>query len=117
MTRTLAVDSSNDIFIGPDGSLAVSTARTAVLHLCAQAAKAQFGEMIYAVDEGMPNFDVVWNGSPNVGQFEAYLRRTLLAVADVISVDAVTIEAQGASLIYTADITTIYGSGTVANGL
>lgn len=117
MTRSLAVDSTNDIFIGADGSLTVATELAAVIHMCAQAAKAQLGEMIYAVDEGMPNFDVVWNGVPNPGQFEAYLRRTLLAVTDVISVDAVTIEAQGASLNYTATITTIYGSGIVANGL
>jgi hypothetical protein len=113
MTRTIAVDSNNDIFVGPDGSLAIATAREAVLHCCAQAAKTQLGEMIYAVDQGLPNFGAVWNGAPNVGLFEAYLRRNLQAVPDVVSVDSVTIDATGGALIYVATIQTIYGPGAI----
>lgn len=117
MTRSLAVDSNNDIFIGADGSLAVATAREAVLHICAQTAKTQLGEMIFAIDQGLPNFEAVWNGAPNVGQFEAYLRRNLEAVPDVISVDSVTIDATGGSLTYVATIKTVYGPGVVTNGV
>lgn len=113
MTRTIAVDSNNDIFIGPGGSLAIATAREAVLHCCAQAAKTQLGEMVYAVDQGLPNFGAVWNGAPNVGLFEAYLRRNLQAVPDVVSVDSVTIDATGSALIYVATIQTIYGPGAI----
>lgn len=115
MTRTLSVDSSNDIFIGIDGSLSIATARDAVLQACAQVAKAQLGEMVYAVDEGIPNFQAVWNGSPNLSQFEAYLRRNIEAVADVIGVDSVTITVTGGTLSYVAVIKTIYGPG-VLNG-
>lgn len=116
MTRSLAVDENNDIFIGPDGALAVATARDAVLHVCAQVAKTQLGEMVFAVDQGLPNFEAVWNGAPNVGQFEAYLRRNLEAVPDVISVDSVTIDATGGALTYVAAIKTIYGPGVI-NGV
>jgi len=113
MTRTIAVDSNNDIFVGPDGSLAIATARDAVLHCCAQAAKTQLGEMIYAVDQGLPNFEAVWNGAPNTGLFEAYLRRTLQDVPDVTGVDSVTIDATGGALTYVATIKTIYGPGAI----
>lgn len=116
MTRSLAVDENNDIFIGADGSLAVATARDAVQNCCAQAAKTQLGEMIFAIDQGLPNFEAVWNGAPNLGQFEAYLRRNLQAVPDVISVDSVTIDASGGSLNYVATIKTIYGPGVI-NGV
>lgn len=116
MTRSLAVDSNNDIFVGPDGSLSVATGREAVLHVCAQVAKTQLGEMVFAVDQGLPNFEAVWNGAPNVGQFEAYLRRNLEAVPDVISVDSVTIDATGGALTYVATIKTIYGPGVI-NGV
>lgn len=117
MTRTLAVNSNNDIFVGADGSLAVATAREAVLNCCAQAAKTQLGEMIYAVDQGLPNFGAVWNGAPNVGLFEAYLRRNLQAVPDVVSVNSVTIDATGSALIYVATIQTTYGPGIISNGV
>lgn len=111
MTRTLAVDVNNDIFIGIDGSLSIATARDAVLQACAQAAKAQLGEMIYAVDQGLPNFEAVWNGTPNLNQFEAYLRRNIEAVTDVIGVDSVTITVTAGVLSYVAVIKTIYGPG------
>lgn len=113
MTRSLAVDSNNDIYVGADGSLAVATARDAVLHCCAQAAKTQLGEMIYAVDQGLPNFETVWDGAPKIGLFEAYLRRTLQGVPDVTGVDSVTIDAAGGVLTYVATIKTIYGSGAI----
>jgi hypothetical protein len=113
MTRCLAMDDNNDIFIGSDGSLAVATGVDAVMFACAGAAQAQLGEMIYALDEGMPNFQTVWNGAPNVRQFEAALRRTLLGVADVVSIVDVTIETLGDVLSYSATIETIYGVGVI----
>lgn len=111
MTRTLAVDTNNDIFIGIDGSLSIAAARDAVLQACAQAAKAQLGEMIYAIDQGLPNFEAVWNGAPNLNQFEAYLRRNIEAVTDVTGVDSVTITSAAGVLSYVAVIKTIYGPG------
>ena len=117
MTRSLAVDSSNDIYIGTDGSLAIAAARDAVLHLCAQAAKAQLGEMVFAADQGMPNFEVIWAGVPNASQFEAYLRRNIEAVPDVIGIESVTITSSGGTLSYVATIKTIYGPGTIQNGV
>ncbi len=113
MTRVLQVDGNNDIFIDPSGSLAVATGLQAVMDACAQAAKTQLGEMMFAVDEGVPNFAAVWNGAPNVNQFEAYLRRALLAVPDVLSVVAVTITTAGNVLTYQATIQTIYGPGAI----
>lgn len=116
MTRSLSIDSNGDIYIGADGSLAVATGLAAVMQACAEAARTQLGEMLFAVDQGLPNFQAVWNGAPNVSQFEAYLRSNLLGVPDVISVDSVEIDASGGSLNYVATIKTIYGTGAI-NGL
>lgn len=113
MTRTLSVDTNNDIFIGPSGSLDVAVGLQAVLHCCAQAAQTQLGEMILAVDQGVPNFETIWQGVPNVAQFEAYLRRAIESVPDVLAVDEVTIDASGGALTYVATIRTIYGIGAI----
>lgn len=113
MTAVLAVDSNNDLFIGPDGSLALRSGLLAVLQACEHAAKTQLGEMVYAVDQGLPNFATIWNGSPQRAQFEAYLRRALLAVPDVVEVAELSTEAAANVLSYRATIKTVYGIGGI----
>lgn len=114
--KTLAVDGNNDIYIARDGNLALNTGLLAVQETCAQAAKAQLGEMVLDTQRGIPNFQTVWNGKPNIAQFEAYLRRTLLGVQGVIGITELTITVESDILTYSASITTIYGSGVI-NGL
>lgn len=115
MTLVLAVDGSNDLYVGVDGSLATATQLRAVMQAAQQAAQTQFGEMIYAVDQGIPSFDVVWNGAPNLAQFDAFLRRTLLAVPDVVGVESIDIARANGVVSYVARIQTSFGPG-VLNG-
>jgi hypothetical protein len=113
MTRIFSVDVNNDLILASDGNLAISEELDAILQACEHAAKAQLSEMVLAADQGMPNFQTIWNGSPNVPQFEAYLRRQLLAVEGVT--DVVSIDASVANnvLAYTAVIKTQFGQGAV----
>lgn len=113
--RVIAADSNNDIYIGPDGSLAMATELQAVMQAAQHAAQTQLGEMMYAIDEGVPNFAAVWNGAANISQFEAYLRRTLLAVDHVTGIRDLSIAVAANALSYTATIETDYGPG-VLNG-
>lgn len=111
MTTTLAADASNDLFINGAGVLATRSGLLAVLQVCEHAAKTLRGEMLFAVDQGLPYFTTVWGGSPNRPQFEAALRRALLAVPDVL--DIVELETQAANnvLSYRVTIKTIFGVG------
>lgn len=113
MTITLAVDSLNDLFIGGDGALAMVSDLEATLQACEHAAKTQLAEMIYAVDAGVPNFATVWNGSPNRSQFEAFMRRTLLAVQNVTEVSELSTSVANHVLSYRAVIKTIFGTGVI----
>lgn len=113
MTRTISADSNNDIFIGTDGSLSTAEGIEAVLQACAQAAKAQLGEMLFAADQGLPNFSVVWSGSPNPRQYEAYLRQTLLAVPQVTGIQSIEISVSNNTLSYSAVINTTFGAGAL----
>lgn len=115
MSRVIAVDANNDLYIGPDGSMATAEGLQAVMQAAQQTVQTMLGEMIYAVDEGVPNFDVIWNGSPNVAQFEAALRRTLLAVENVTGVPSISTVIGAGAISYQATIQTIYGPG-VLNG-
>jgi hypothetical protein len=117
MTQVFTVDRDNDLVIGTDGNLSRSAGLEAVLQACEQAAKAQLGEMVLSVDQGVPNFQTVWNGSPNVQQFEGYLRRQLLRVEGVIAIKTLVASASNNVLSYTATIETIYGEGALNGGL
>lgn len=113
MSLVLSVDSNNDLYVGTTGSLATATGLQAVLQAAQQAAQTQLGEMMYAVEDGVPNFRTVWDGAPNLQQFEAFLRRTLLAVENVTGVESVAISRAGNTVSYVARIQTTFGLGVV----
>jgi hypothetical protein len=113
MSRVLAVDENNDLYLGPDGRLALTDGLTAVLQAVQQAAQTQLAEMIYAVDQGVPNFETVWGGAPNLPQFEAYLRRAISGVEGVTGVQDLSTSVSRNRISYRAVIQTIYGAGGV----
>lgn len=113
MSLVFAVDANNDLYLGPDGNIARASALAAVTQAAQQAAQTQLGEMIYATDEGVPYFGTVWQGKPNRAQFEAFLRRTLLRVVDVLEVQSLSTSVQNNALTYRAVIRTTFGTGLI----
>lgn len=111
--QMLAVDADNDLYLDPTGSLVCSSELAACMQACAHTAKAQMGEMIYAADQGIPNFDVIWNGAPNLLQFEACMRSALLAVEHVLEVRAFSVDIRDGEVVYSATIHTEYGEGSL----
>jgi hypothetical protein len=109
----LSVDSNNDLYIGNDGLLATSQGVTAVLESASHAAKAQLGEMVLAIDVGVPNFQTIWETSANIAQFEAYLLSAIQAVENVIEVRELTTRVENGTVFYTAVIVTTYGEGII----
>lgn len=113
--KMLAVDDRNDIYIGLDGKLTINKDLEACMQACEHAAQAQLGEMILSLDQGIPNFQTIWRDSRNVAQFEAYLRRALLSVENVIEVKDLETIVRDNKLFYTATIATTFGL-EVTNG-
>lgn len=113
MTQTFATNSNNDLYIGNDGNLVIFTGINAVLQACSNAAKAQLGEMVLAIDQGVPNFQLIWKGAPNIPQWEAALITTLEEVDGVDHVESVTVTIINNVLTYIATIVTIYGTGEI----
>jgi hypothetical protein len=113
VTKTLKVDDSNDIYVDASGALAIAEGLVAVMQAAQQSAQTQLGEMVYAVDQGIPNFTSIWNGAPNLAQFEAYLRRAMLGVDGVLAIDSLAISSTEGKVSYSATIQTIYGPGVL----
>jgi hypothetical protein len=116
MTQIFATNEDNDIYIGKDGNLAIFRDLPAVLQACEHAAKAILGEMVLAVDQGIPYFETVWNGVPNYQQFSAALRAAFLGIDGVIEVVSLTISQNDDIVNYIAVIRTVYGNGEITNG-
>lgn len=113
MTQTFAVDANNDLFIGSDDRLGVASGLQAVLQNCEHAAKTILNEMVLAQGEGLPYFEAVWNGKPNLPVFEAAFRARVGAVQDVTGIVALTTRINGEVLNYSATIRTVYGTGEI----
>ena len=113
MTQTFTSDSTNDLTLGGNGNLSISTGLQGVLHACATAAKAQLGEMVLSTNKGVPNFQTVWSSRRNIAQFESYLRATLERVAGVKKVNELEVTTDGSVLRYGAQIETDYGTGAL----
>ena len=129
MTQTLSSNinstipdvAPNDIYLDDDGNIAMAYDLQAVLQQCAQVARTLLGEMVFNTDLGVPYFQVLWVGTPNVPQFNAALRQSFLNVNGVLEVVSL-ITSQGGdnrdtnTLFYTAIIRTTFGTGTITNG-
>lgn len=111
MPTTFAISDKNDFVFGSDGNLLIVTGLQAVLMACKGAAQAQLGEMVLAVNQGVPNFNTVWNGSPNLQQFSTALRTILLQVPGVLDILELEVLPSGDNLFYRAVILADDGSG------
>lgn len=114
MTQTLASDANNDLVLDSAGNVRIATGIEAVAFNCKTAMQAQRGEMMFAVDKGMPMMATAWDRY-NPVQFEAAARTVLKEVPEVLGVDSFTVARTDERLVYTATIRTTYGE-TVIDG-
>jgi hypothetical protein len=107
---------NNDIYIAPSGRLAIATELEAVMKVCENVVQTMMGELILQGDEGIPNFQLIWNGAPNIAQAEASIREALMNVDGVIDVVELTSFVEANIFKYNAIIKTKYGTGAI-NGI
>lgn len=105
---SFAVNSNNDLFIDASGNLAFVSNVDAIGQNCQTAVKAQRGEMILAMNKGMPTRATAWD-TYNPSQFEAAVRSIILSVDGVLSIPSFSMIKQNNDLTYIASIHTIFG--------
>lgn len=113
MTTTFATDNNNDLFLGPGKNIVVINGLPAIIAAAETATKAQLGEMILSVNQGIPNFQTVWTGSPNYALYTDFMRTTLMAVPGVQAVVSLEIKIQNNVLQYRATLKTQFGIGEI----
>ncbi len=120
MSTVIAIDNNNDMYLDSSNNIALLTGQDAVKQACLTAAQTQLGECFLEIGRGLPNFQLIWVGSPNYSAWQSYLVSTFLAVDGVVAVTSVGLNHQGNVLAYQATIETVYGamflSGVLKNG-
>ena len=117
MTKSFSINDVNDLYLDNNGNLAISTDLTALIEICKQYMQTILGELVLNTDIGIPYFQSVFTGVPNIQQFVAAGRAALLTVEGVIQVISFDVSLNDKKLNYTATIQTIYGQGVVNGGL
>ena len=110
MTQTILTNANNDIYLNPSGNLAFGTGAPAVQQACQNVSRAALGEEILSVNNGIPFFQVIFVGVPNIQIFEAYLRAALLTVPGVVEIQDLTTTISEHTLSYTVTIETQFGN-------
>ena len=113
MARVFAEDSNNDIYLGNNNQILILEDLDAVLQACRAAIEIQQGEAIYAQENGMPNMQIIWGGTPNLQQFDSFAREQILGVTDVEEVESFSSAQVDDTLEYEATIKTIYGTDSI----
>lgn len=111
--RSLASSSSNDLVLGSNGRISAVTDIDAIEVVARSYMQARRGEMIHAMQQGIPFDLVAFGASPNLAQFEAYARirlGSITGVREVVSFDA---KLDGDVLTYTATLRTDYGETNI----
>lgn len=114
MVQTLQTDPlNNDLFLNSAGSLTMLTGKLAVAAACKTACQTQLGECVLQTGFGLPNFSLIWVGTPDYAIWQSYLENILLNVPGVTTVQKITITARDHVLAYRAEINTIYDPQSV----
>lgn len=114
MVQTFATTpDTNDIFIGADGNLSILSGVQAIEAACATATKAQLKEMVFAQDTGIPNFQVLWVGTPDYALWKAAILSTLQSVEGVTQVNSLNLTVNGDIVSYTAQIMTEFSTAPI----
>lgn len=112
---SFARDSNNDLFLSSRNDISMNTGLDACLQACESAVSTILGEKIYNQDEGIPAFNIIWNGTPNLVQARLVIIDTIEKVDNVIEVSDFNFVVTDNEFKYTATIKTTFGSGNINN--
>ena len=112
--RSLASTQKNDLLINPDGRLSVVSGVPAVEVVARSHMQTRRGEMIHAIQDGIPFDPVAWAGTPNIPQFEAAARQRLRAIPGVREIVSFDARMDGDALHYTTTLLTDFGEVAIS---
>ena len=112
---SFARDSNNDLFLNSKNDISMNTGLDACLQACESSVSTILGEKIYNQNDGIPAFNIIWNGVPNLAQARLAIIDTIQKVDNVIEVSNFDFVATDNEFKYNATIKTTFGLGNINN--
>lgn len=110
MVQCLGLNSANDIYLGADGNIVLQNGIDAIATACGTISRSRLGEMVLTSSQGLPYFETVWRGIPNVRIWQSYLYNALLNVDGVQEVSNIVLSSENNILSFKATVKTQFGS-------
>lgn len=108
-------DANNDLTLNSRNDISMVSGLNACLQSCESAVSTILGEKIYNQNEGIPAFEIIWNGTPNLVQARLAIISTIEKVDNVLEVSNFDFIATDNEFKYTATIKTTFGLGNINN--
>jgi len=109
------VDGNRDLVLNSRNNISMNRDLDACLQSCENAVMMILGEDIYNSNEGLPNFELIWNGSPNIPQYKASIISAIKKINNVIDAFNFNYVESNNELTYTITISTTFGIGEISN--
>ena len=110
--RAFKRDSNNDFTLS-NKDIAMVNDLQSVMTNCESAVQTLLFEQLYNYENGLPNFELIWNGNPNLRQYEVALRSALLKVDGELKIISLNAKMENNILSYKAVIETQFGLGKI----
>ena len=108
-TTTIQTDANEDLFL-PDGrNLSLLSGAAALVQSTRQKCRMRLSEDIYDQSNGVDYFGTIFTPQQDYDAARKSIIDNLMRVPDVISIESLTINVQGESFNYEAQIMTTYG--------
>lgn len=115
MAKSFAVtQATNDLYVGNDNNLVFDSGINAVSTGCLTLSQLIQGECVLDITRGIPDFDTIWGGVPNLAQWEIAFREAITSVDGVLEITEITLDRSGDVFTFTATILTEYGEGAIS---
>ncbi|AWD92414.1 hypothetical protein [Xanthomonas phage Carpasina] len=112
---TLKTNDLEDLYL-PDGrNLSLISDQTACVQSVRQATKMRLAENIFNISQGVRYLESIFSPQPDFDAARKSLSDAILSVPDVLSIEALTINVNGNSFVFDAQILTVYGQVALNN--
>lgn len=92
MNSTFLLNKDNDFEIGQDGNLRFVSGQAAIQQLAKDYLEVYKNELYFQQGEGLPYFENIFTGSPNIYLFEKALRSRILSIPGVNRIETLEIK-------------------------
>lgn len=113
MLTILTSEGNNDIFLTPQGDIALGSGKEAVANVCRNALLTIQGELKYNTSQGVPYWNILKSGKADLDALRFYIIKTVQNMKGVKSIKSLNFNTNTDEISYTLIINTDEGEAVI----